>query len=263
MRKQVKQTSALLFGILSISLNLFASADGRCVVTNCGFQIIGCGIEKECRQWLRCVKNCNDDAMKCPSVCGFYYQSKKINKVSQCVFKNHCTSLAFEEFPPFETNKQKWESMTNTEGTYWFAASHGGPHIFDYGCQKFQFLTTSHKAVQVEYSVPLTLNNETRIKQSIGIFSSNSDSSTKVEYDNFTGYHEKWYVSQKTKNTITADVCFAGKKYCHRYGTIILSRISLKELPFAELTSLQSSLMENQTLSLNQMQRSKVAGCTN
>ncbi len=210
---------------------------------------------------MGCVQECGDDMMKCPSVCGFYYQSRKIDKVSQCIFTNNCVELEFEKFPPYIPSGAELETLEGVEGIYWFGASHGGDHIFDFSCQRFEFAPTHPGEHQVHFSVPITLHEDTRLTSSIGTFSQNPSGSILVKYDNFTGYHENWYVSKRTQNTITAQVCFRGESSCYDYGTIILTKTPFPLIDTEEMNELETSLEQSHALKFEDFGLSSIADC--
>ena len=153
-----------------------------------------------------------------------------INQTSLCIFESQCVELGFNELPHYEHAERPSESLRDIEGTYWFAASFGGRQIFDYDCQRFDFKPMSDELLAVTYSVPLTNQGETRIKGAKGVFRQNPSGAIEVIYDNFAGYHEKWFLVDKTEQTLLAHVCIDAGVTCYDYGTILLSKVDLSRL---------------------------------
>ena len=73
--------------------------------------------------------------------------------------------LGFSVIATYEHAARPVENLEGIHGTYWFVASHGGPHIFDYDCQRFDFAPsdTEPGSLAVKFSVSLTLNGTQRI----------------------------------------------------------------------------------------------------
>jgi hypothetical protein len=205
-------------------------ADPICLARKCAKTMLRCGLDGECRSWLKCVLDCQDDKIRCPSVCGFYYQSAQINQTSLCIFKSDCVDLGFGQLPNYEHADGALVTLGDLEGTWWFSASHGGTHIFDFDCQRFDFSGGGPDFVHVAYSVPLTFNGKTRMTGASGIFRQLDSGAIEVIYDNFAGYHEKWYLVDKTEDTILAHVCIGADSICYDYGTILLTRKHLNSL---------------------------------
>ena len=225
MHKLVKFLVLILFiGSGTVAWAGSNHADPICLARKCGKTMFQCGLDRECRSWLKCVLDCHEDKIRCPSVCGFYYQAATINQTSLCIFDSNCVDLGFEQLPNYEPSEAPLVEAQALSGTWWFSASHGGAHIFDFDCQRFDFSQGGADFVHVDFSVPLTLKNQTRLTGASGVFRQLGSGAIEVIYDNFAGYHEKWYVVDKTEDSLLAHVCIAADSICYDYGTIFLTR---------------------------------------
>ena len=240
-----------------------SQTDALCLAKKCPRATMRCGFDKECRNWVQCVLKCGDDKIKCPSFCGFFYQSAQINQTSSCIFESGCVDLGFSVLPNYDHQNRPAETLGGIEGTYWFAASFGGAHIFDYGCQRFDFKKKTSDTLAVQYSVPLTLGDKTRITRTQGIFRELSSGATEVIYDNFSGYHEKWWLVGKTENTLLARVCIGTETICYDYGTILLSKVNLSSLDQRTRMRLGQLTHELFGFSFESFQLSNTEGCPN
>ena len=239
--------------------------DPICLAKKCGMNMVQCGWEKECRDWLQCVVQCGDDKVKCPSFCGFFFQSAKINKTSMCIFDSNCVDLGFSSLPSYEHTERPLLNMEAVEGTYWFAASYGGKQIFDYDCQRFDFVpkVMRDEGVEVSFSVPLTHRSKQRLTSAQGVFKPLDSGAIEVIYENFAGYHEKWYIIDKTEATLFAHVCIGDDNVCYDYGAVLLSKKDVSQLSDAELVHLQGLTHEYYGVDFESFHRSKVLGCSN
>ena len=238
-------------------------ADPLCLASHCGKTMMQCGLERECRSWLQCVLKCGDDKVKCPSVCGFFYQSPKINQTSSCIFDSQCVDLGFKAFPNYDNQNRPALSLEGIEGTYWFVASFGGKHIFDYDCQRFDFKKRSDDSLAVTYSVPLTLQGATRTTGAQGVFRPLPEGSVEVIYNNFGGYHEKWFIVDKSENTILAHVCIGAESICYDYGTILLAKKDLALWDAESLAKLDQKTKEMFDFGVRSFHRANIRGCRN
>jgi hypothetical protein len=251
-----------LYFIITPAL-LAKEADPICLAQKCGTKMLSCGLEKECANWLQCVIQCGDDKIRCPSFCGSYYQSERINETSSCIFASACVELGFSQLPNYEHQSRAIEDLRELTGTYWFVASHGGSQIFDYDCQRFDFAAVSPELTAVGYSVPLTRKGQTRIRNAAGLFRSLPSGVVEVTYDNFASYHENWYLTYTRDELILAHVCIGAETACHDYGTIILARKDMDELTPAQRQGLDAAVAEQFGLKLEDFKRSAVNGCAN
>jgi hypothetical protein len=224
-------TKLFIFLALFITGSLKAQPEGNpiCLATHCGGELLSCGFDQDCRQWLQCVLECGDDKIRCPSVCGFYFQGQSINRTSQCIFKSQCVNLGFDTLKNYEHGSgTPLAGIDGIDGTWWFAGSYGGHHIFDFDCQRFDFKRKDSKTLDVRFSVPLTFNGAEKLTQAQGKFRVLPTGALEVAYDNFAGYHENWYVLDQTASTLLAHVCIsnpeANPPRCYEYGTILLAR---------------------------------------
>lgn len=236
-----------------------------CLAQKCGLTMMGCAAQRECRNWLQCVIGCGEDKIRCPSFCGFYYQSPRINATNLCIFKSECVDLGFSEFPDYQHAQRPRLSLDGIDGTYWFAASHGGSQIFDFDCQRFDFTTdfSLDSTLKVNFQVPLSHNGQERMTGAQGVFKTLEDGSIEVIYDNFAGYHEKWYLVEKTANTLLAHVCIGAETICYNYGTVILSKQPLSDLDTTERNALDYTLQQHFKLDLSDFKSSRTTGCSN
>ena len=237
-----KLSKILLLFLLISSHSLKAtdskSADPICLAKKCGQTMLRCGVDGECRRWLQCVLDCRDDKIRCPSVCGFYYQSARINQTSLCIFESDCVDLGFEQLPHYDHVDDTRLKAQDLAGTWWFKASYGGSHIFDFDCQRFDFTSGGPDFVRVAYSVPLTLNGTTRMTGATGEFRQLDSGATEVIYDNFAGYHEKWNIVDKSEDSLLAHVCIDAGSVCYDYGTILLTKNGISGLDLGEIARL-------------------------
>jgi hypothetical protein len=219
-------------------------ADGLCLAKACGWDLVQCGVEGDCRDWLQCVLACGEDKVRCPSICGFTFQSKRINKTNQCIFASTCVELGFAELGSYEHGDRPQKSLAGLEGNYWFAGSHGGSQILDVDGQRFHFRTRDQEpeVIDVHFAVPLMRKGQMSVRSAQGTFRMLADGSVEVAYDNFVGYHERWYILERTPHTLLAHVCIAGEEMCYNYGTLLLSQTSLQDLSEEERTALDLSL---------------------
>jgi len=240
-----------------------AADDPICLLKSCAVTLLQCGIDEECRNWLGCVRSCGDDKIKCPSTCGFFYQSDRINKTSQCVFDSRCVDLGFGSLPNYEHDNRPMVPLQKLSGTYWFAASHGGTHIFDYDCQRFDFTNADQTGgpVQVTFSVPLTLNGSTRLTGAHGTFTPLNSGAVEVAYENFSGYHERWYLLDQTPDTLLAHVCIDAGSICYDYGTVLLSKRSLSEVNPDALQQIDRLTRAHDGIGISAFKTSRVEGC--
>ena len=241
------------------------NANPLCLAKACGGASLKCGLDGECRRWLQCVLECGDDQIKCPSRCGFFYQSQAINQTSSCIFASHCVDLGFSTLAPYEHAARPVERLEGIQGSYWFVASHGGSHIFDYDCQRFDFAPSDIEqgSLAVTYSVPLTLKGTQRITRAHGVFKQLESGAVEVIYDNFSGYHEKWYVLDKTEDTILAQVCIDAGKFCYDYGTVLLARDQLANLDPDVLSRINGITQAQFGFAVGDFHQSGKQGCAN
>lgn len=239
--------------------------DPLCLAQKCGLTMMGCGAERECRSWLQCVIGCGEDKIRCPSFCGFYYQSKRINATNLCIFKSQCVDLGFSEFADYKHGDRPRLNLADVSGTYWFAASHGGPQIFDFDCQRFDFSSDPNitDSLKVKFQVPLKHKDQERMTGAEGVFRPLPDGAIEVVYENFAGYHEKWYLVAKTEHTLLARVCIGAETVCYDYGTVVLSKTALAELEDSEVTLIDDSLRQNFGLKLADFKASGTTLCPN
>lgn len=248
---------SLLFGAASS----FDEPEGLCLARKCGLQMARCGIQSECREWLGCVRSCQDDAIKCPSFCGFFYQSEAIHRFSQCVFESSCVDLGFTKFPAYDHGDRRLVPLEQLTGTYWFAAFYGGDHIFDYDCQRFDFQTKAKGQVAVTYSVPLERQGQWRRTQVEGSLQTLPSQAIEVKYDNFVGYHELWYPLAQTEETLLAHICFTKGEDCHDYGTLLLAKRPLEQIPQKEKDHLDALLSEELGIRFGDLKLSSHLNC--
>jgi hypothetical protein len=239
--------------------------DTVCLVKKCGTTLVQCGLDKACRNWVSCVRECGDDTIKCPSLCGFFFQSPRINQTSRCIFESSCINLGFDKLATYEHATRPVEPLAGVAGTYWFAASHGGPHIFDYDCQRFDFSQADGAGdrLGVHFSVPLTYKGVNRMTAAQGVFAQTPAGPLLVKYENFSGYDEKWYLVDKTEQTILAQVCIDTGTVCYNYGTILLARDDLSALDPATLAHLDGVTRTHFGFSVSDFHSSRVRGCPN
>lgn len=238
-------------------------ASPLCLMRQCGGQMLRCGFDNECSSWLACVIQCGDDKIRCPSFCGFFYQSARINSTNQCIFDSQCVDLGFDQYPQYDHQDRKREDLSGIQGTFWLAGVLGGKHIFDVDCQRFDFSPASSETLAVHYSVPLTYNGKNRIRAAQGVFSTLPDGAIQVVYDNFVGYHEKWYILDKTEETLLAHVCIGNETVCYDYGTLLLARTELPLLPPARRVVLERTVQEHLRVNLREFRRTQAVGCRN
>ena len=270
MRSRFLALFCLLVSTLSSVAHAQPKADGLCLAKQCGTTLVSCGLDKDCRDWLQCVLQCGDDKIRCPSVCGFYYQSSFVNKTSQCIFDSQCVDVGFSTLPAYEHQERPILDLAGVEGTYWFAASASKTKIFDFDCQRFDFASDTQPTnaqqngrVRVNFGVPLTLSGTARITAAHGAFTQLATGAIDVAYDNFAGYHENWFIVDKTPQTILAHVCIAAASICYDYGTILLSKVPLTQLDPSESQRLDKLLNALFSLELSTMHKPNITGCPN
>ena len=239
------------------------TADPICLMRKCGGPMLRCGFESECASWLSCVIQCGEDKIRCPSFCGFFYQSKRINRTNQCIFDSQCVDLGFDQYPLYDHAEGNRETLDGVNGTFWLAGVLGGKQIFDVDCQRFDFTAAVDETLGVHYSVPLTYNGKSRIREARGVFRALADGAIEVIYDNFVGYHEKWYIIDKSEDTLLARVCIGNDRVCYDYGTLLLARDELHYLPPAQRVSLDQAVQAHLGVNLRDFRRTQVLGCTN
>ena len=240
-----------------------AADDPICLLKSCAVTLLQCGIEEECRNWLGCVRGCGDDKIKCPSTCGFFYQSDRINKTSQCVFDSRCVDLGFAILPNYEHGNRPTLPLPELTGSYWFAASYGGTHIFDYDCQRFDFAAgkEASQPIRVNFSVPLTLNGASRLTSAHGSFLRLNSGAVEVAYENFSGYHERWYLLDLTPDSLLAHVCIDAGQVCYDYGTVLLTKSAMSELAPGILQQIDHVAREQYGGGIGDFKQSRVEGC--
>ena len=241
-------------------------ADGICLAKKCGATLLRCGFESACRDWLQCVLGCGEDKVRCPSICGFSYQSSPINATNQCIFSSQCVELGFDELAAYEPNKTLAPKLEEFEGTYWFAASYGGGQIFDLDCQRFDVRADPESAerVLVKFSVPLAQHGQPEVvKTAEGSFRKQPDGALEVAYDNFVGYHEHWYILAQSADDLLAHVCIQTETRCAEYGTVLLSRQPLSAWTPERVQELDARLQAQAGIGFWDMKMSRTHSCPN
>lgn len=256
----------IFLNALSSSLKAQPKADPLCLASQCGGELLTCGLDQGCRQWLQCVLECGEDKIRCPSVCGFLFQGKTINTTSQCIFQSHCVDLGFDNLGHYE-HQAETPLLTSEglEGTWWFAGSYGGDHIFDFDCQRFDFQRQDPLNLRVRFSVPLTYRGDEKLTGAQGQFKVLRSGALEVAYDNFAGYHEHWYLVDRTPSTLLAHVCIANQEVtparCYDYGTILLARQPLSTLHPQTWHHLDSVTTRYFGFEMSLMRPSGIGGC--
>lgn len=254
--------ASFLLGVPSSAYS-WDEPEGICMARKCGLSLASCGLESECRQWLSCVTSCGEDNIKCPSFCGFFNQSKRINKVNQCVMTSACVDLGFAQYPDYQHQDRKTLDIEGIEGTYWFAGYNGGDHVFDYDCQRFDFSEINPKKLYVNFSVPLSKGDKTKLTSAQGTLEQLASGAIEVKYENFVGYHELWYLVNKTPNTLLMHVCFTKGQECHDYGTLLLSKLSLDDLDISEQDKISRVANSVYGFQFNDLKESSIKECLN
>lgn len=214
-----------------------------CLVERCLSEISTCMGDASCSGWMACIQECGDDMMKCPTFCGLYYPSELANDFIECAIDQECMTIDFSSYPACETPTGDFEDLAGMDGTWWFAAFHGEPYLFDYDCQRLDFQEVNAQKLEVSYSVPLTRNAEDKLCSTVGTFEQQDDGSVLVAYDTFLGYHEDWYIVHKSDNVILAHVCFASDGDAKNYGTLIISRAPLEDIDQQEHDALEQAIV--------------------
>ena len=238
-------------------------ADPICLMRKCGGQMLRCGFDSECSNWLSCVIQCGDDKIRCPSFCGFFYQSSRINRTNQCIFDSGCVDLGFDQYPLYDHADRDRENLDGISGTFWLVGVLGGKQIFDVDCQRFDMTPTDSDSLNVKYSVPLTYHGKTRVREAQGVFRPLPDGAIQVIYDNFVGYHEKWYILDRNEDTILARVCIGNDQVCYDYGTLLLARDEIHYLAPAQRVTLEQTVHKQLGVNLRDFRRTQVLGCKN
>ena len=229
--------------IALFSLKVYAQSEGMCVAKKCSLNLVSCFSEKECRNWLSCILKCGDDKVKCPSFCGLYFQSHKINQVTQCTIKNNCIEDGFSQYPQYSPDASPLDlTLDEFAGTWSLQASNGRKNIFDHECQKFVFTKDAQQNMQVTYSVPLEYKNKLRHIKSKGTLIKDSKGAFEIRYENFSSYHEKWYPKMIDSGVMAIEICFSGHGTCHEYGTIILSKEAVENWSSAKKRNVEHEL---------------------
>jgi hypothetical protein len=202
--------------------------------------------------------------MKCPTFCGFFYSSPKANEFLRCMLGNRCMSIEFTSFgqckvPP-HPSPPNLEEIT---GTWWLALIQGSDQIIDWGCQRMEFQQVSSQELRAVFSVPLTKGSETKICTSQGRFTRQPGGSVAVNYPNFVGYHESWYVVHKSANALLAHVCFNSNKESMEYGNQVFTRLPLDFLDPDEVEALNEAALRNFGLGLAAFERTDNTACPN
>lgn len=240
-----------------------AATAEACLMDHCMPELTACMGDAVCSGWMDCIQQCGDDMMKCPTFCGLYYPSPLANDFIGCALDEACMSIDFSAYPPCEVPTADLEDLGGMGGTWWFAMHHGEDYLFDYDCQKLMFEEVSPTYLNVDYSVPLTHQGESRIAETHGSFQQRDDGSVLVEYGTFLGYHEDWYVVHKSDHAIVAHVCFASDADAKEYGTLVVTREPLEELDASEREAIDQAIEEKLGLDPEGFQHASMEGCEN
>jgi len=135
--------------------------------------------------------------------------------------------------------------------------------VFDHDCQRFDLDELSATDLNVAFSAPLSVDDVDKLCTTSGTFHRRADGSVLVDYGNFLGYHEDWYVLHKSAHVLVADLCFAAGDDARDYGTLVLSRVPLDQLPAAERDALDSALSARLGFGLDDTTAVRTTDCAN
>jgi len=236
----------------------------RCLAVRCGGEVLACLRDPECKAWLDCMQECGGEKMRCPTFCGAYYQSPTVSAFTQCGLQKRCIQVEFEGLPACATPATPRIPLEDVDGTWWVAAIKGWDYVLFDDCQKFVFETLGPGQVRARNSVPLTRNGETRVCRNDGRYTRTPSGMMQLVYENWNGYREEWSYAWRSENSLLAHVCSAGGPGAsHDYGTFVLSRVPLTELPAGEHAALERALRELYHLELGDLTLLKTTGCAN
>jgi hypothetical protein len=240
------------------------SSTARCMGVRCGFDMMDCLTETECKTWLDCMQGCGDDKMDCPTRCGAYYQSPTINAFTQCGLKNQCLELGFDDLPKCGAPDVPLVPLENADGAWWVVAIKGPEYALYDDCQRFIYTTLGKTEVRAQNSVPLTLNGQMRVTKNNGKFTRGDDNVMRLVFENWEGYLETWRFTHRFENTMLAYVCSSSNSEIqHDYGAFILSRVPLAELGDEERAQLEQALRDTYKLEVDQMTPIGMSNCPN
>lgn len=236
----------------------------RCLGVRCGGEVLACVRDPECKAWLDCMQGCGDDKMRCPTFCGAFFQSPRVSAFTQCGLERSCIQIEFEGLPACAAPAKPLIPLEGADGTWWVAAIRGHDYVLFDDCQRFVFETLGPTEVRARNSMPLSYRGQERVCRNEGKYTRTTSGMMQLTYENWNGYSEEWRYSWRSKHALLAHVCSSGVPgRSHDYGTFILTRGALADLPADERGDLERALREIYGLGLGDLQQLKTTGCTN
>jgi hypothetical protein len=236
----------------------------RCLGVRCGGEVLACVRDPECKAWLDCMQGCGADKMRCPTFCGAFFQSKRVSAFTQCGLTNQCIQVEFEGLPACAAPAAPLTPLEGADGVWWVAAIRGHDYVLFDDCQRFVFETLGPTEVRARNSMPLTHQGETRICRNEGKYTRTASGMMQLVYENWNGYFEEWHYSWRSENALLAHVCSSGAPgRSHDYGTFILTRRPLADLPQEERARVEQALRDIYRLEVSDLRALKTTGCAN
>jgi len=240
------------------------SSTMRCMGVRCGFDMVACARDPECKAWLDCMQGCGDDNMDCPTRCGAYYQSPTINTFTKCGLDNQCIDLNLGSLPKCGAPDVPALPLEDADGEWWVVGIKGPDYALYDECQRFVYTTLGQTEIRAQNTVPITLNDNMRICKNNGNFTRAENGIMELVYENWEGYLETWKFTHRFENSMLAYVCSASNsEEQHDYGAFILSRMPLAELGAEEHAKLVQALRDAYQLELDELTPVNMVDCPN
>lgn len=236
----------------------------RCFGVRCGGELLDCVRDPECKAWLDCMQECGGEKMRCPTFCGAYYQSPRVSAFTRCGLTNQCIEVEFQGLPACAAPASPVIPLEGVDGVWWVAAIRGHDYVLFDDCQRFVFEPLGPGELRARNSMPLIRKGETRICRNEGKYTRTPSGMMQLTYENWTGYFEEWRYSWRSEHALLAHVCSSGAPgRSHDYGTFILTRGALADLPAEERAQLEQALRDIYHLELSALTTLKTTGCPN
>ncbi len=234
----------------------------ECVAQHCMDALTACLPDQDCNGWLECSDECGQYNMGCETFCGFYYQSEIIDNFVKCVTEAECYTLDYSYVAPCNKPTGDFFDLSGMEGKWWLSFVDPGAHVFDDGCQLFDFDEQSESFLAGTVTVPLTISDVEKIVVIEGTWVREEEGHILVEYEAFGNFVENWYILHKSENIMIARLCFMSYGDARNYGEVVLTRLPYEEIPSPERAAAEDTLITH-GVQLSDLKKLKVTGCSN